>query len=217
MGAEGEQTILGLVEKRLSPGVLRAANVTVTRRKGQRASDLDVVVYSPRENLLVVLEIKWHIGVDGTYEETAIEQSAVEKRDRLRLLRESVQAGTTTVGRPHTWPPVPDSTQWRWFVLTNDVLPTQDSTSERHPDPLIPDAQTPTPHRSDPPTTSRLTRRPANTRRLYPLLGTPPLRKPRRRGRQRRLRAGSAAALRASRAREPALPNTPPPRRAKHP
>ena len=59
---------------------------------------------------------------------------------------------------------------------------------------------------------SRLTRRPANTRRLYPLLGTPPLRKPRRRGRQRRLRAGSAAALRASRAREPALPNTPPPR-----
>ena len=216
MGAEGEQTILGLVEKRLSPGVLRAANVTVTRRKGQRASDLDVVVYSPRENLLVVLEIKWHIGVDGTYEETAIEQSAVEKRDRLRLLRESVQAGTTTVGRPHTWPPVPDSTQWRWFVLTNDVLPTQDSTNERHPDPLIPDAQTPTPHRSDPPTTSRLTR-PANTRRLYPLLGTPPLRKPRRRGRQRRLRAGSAAALRASRAREPALPNTPPPRRAKHP
>ena len=129
LGTEGEQTILRLVEKRLSPGILCATNVGVARRKGHDASDLDVVVYSPRENLLVVLEIKWHIGVDGTYEEIAIEQSAVDKRDRLRSLRGSVQAGTTTVGWPHTWPPAPDSTQWRWFVLTNDVLPTQDSTS----------------------------------------------------------------------------------------
>ena len=129
LGAEGEQTMLGLLKKRLSPGVLRAANVTVTRRKGHDASDLDVVVYSPRENLLVVLEIKWHIGVDGTYEEIAIEQSAVDKRDRLRSLRQSVQAGTTTVSWPETWPPVPDDTEWRWFVLTNDVLPTQDNNS----------------------------------------------------------------------------------------
>ena len=129
LGTEGEQTILGLVEKRLSPGILCTANVGVARRKGHDASDLDVVAYSPRENLLVVLEIKWHIGVDGTYEEIAIEQAAVDKRERLRLLRESVQAGAATVGWPHTWPPVPDSTQWRWFVLTNDVLPTQDITS----------------------------------------------------------------------------------------
>lgn len=129
LGAEGEQTTLRLIEKRLNPGILCAANVGVARRKGHDASDLDVVAYSPQENLVVVLELKWHIGVDGTYEETAIEQAAVDKRDRLRSVRALVQSGAATVDWPHSWPPVPKKTQWRWFVLTNDVLPTQACTS----------------------------------------------------------------------------------------
>ena len=98
-----------------------------TRRKGQTASDLDVVAYSPQENLLVVLEIKWHLGVDGIYEEIAIEQEALDKRNRLESLRHAVEAGTVAVSWPDTWPPVPDDTDWRWFVLTHDVLPTQDN------------------------------------------------------------------------------------------
>ena len=86
-----------------------------------------MVAYSPQENLLVVLEVKWHLGVDGTYEEIAIEQAALGKHDRLKSLRHSVEAGAVTVSWPDTWPPVPDDTEWRWFVLTNDVLPTQDN------------------------------------------------------------------------------------------
>ena len=127
LGDEGEQTVLRLLRERLSPGTLCAATVEATRRKGQTASDLDVVAYSPEENLLVVLEVKWHIGVDGTYEEIAIEQAALDKRNRLKSLRYAVEAGAVTVSWPDTWPPVPDDTEWRWFVLTHDVLPTQDN------------------------------------------------------------------------------------------
>ena len=127
LGDEGEQTVLRLLRERLSPGTLCAATVEATRRKGQTASDLDVVAYSPEENLLVVLEVKWHIGVDGTYEEIAIEQAALDKRNRLKSLRYAIEAGAVTVYWPDTWPPVPDDTEWRWFVLTHDVLPTQDN------------------------------------------------------------------------------------------
>ena len=119
--------MLRLLRERLSPDTLCAATVDATRRKGQTASDLDVVAYSPQENLLVVLEVKWHIWVDGTYEELAIEQEALDKHDSLKSLRHSVESGAVTVSWPDTWPPVPDDTEWRWFVLTHDVLPTQDN------------------------------------------------------------------------------------------
>lgn len=125
LGSEGEQKVSQLLRERMGDGILCETNIRAILKKGRDASDLDVVVYSPRENLLVVLEVKWHIAVDGAYESRTTEESVLAKQARLKKLSRAVQSNATKVVWPDMWPDVPDTTEWRWFVLTNDFLPTQ--------------------------------------------------------------------------------------------
>ncbi len=69
LGDEGEKRVIDLLKEKLRSDVLIARNVMVRRgnTRVQPATDLDVVVYAPGE-LLVVIQVKWHIMVNSQYE-----------------------------------------------------------------------------------------------------------------------------------------------------
>ena len=119
----GEITVRQLLEQRLAEGIRVTTNVPVSYGRGRDATDLDVVVHSPQENLLVVLEVKWHLAVDGTYESRQVENEARKKRESRERRRAEIRSGATSVRWPSNWN-VTDGCELRWFVITNDVLPT---------------------------------------------------------------------------------------------
>ena len=123
LGTVGEQIVSDVLKQRLAKRCSVATNIRVQYKKGRDATDLDVVVYSPRENLLVVLEVKWHLAVDGSYETLMIESAAREKQMRLEKRRNEVLSGAATVRWPRNWN-LADGYDTRWFVITHDVLPT---------------------------------------------------------------------------------------------
>ena len=123
LGREGEQTVSQLLKRRLATGCRVATNIPVKYGRKQDATDLDVVVYSPRENLLVILEVKWHLQSDGTFEARMHDNEARKKQAKLEKRRAEIRTGTVTVRWPNSWK-VADSVQKRWFVITNDVFPT---------------------------------------------------------------------------------------------
>ena len=57
LGAVGERIVSDVLKQRLAKGCSVETNIRVQYKKGRDATDLDVVVYSPRENLLVVREL----------------------------------------------------------------------------------------------------------------------------------------------------------------
>ena len=71
---------------------------------------------------VVVFEVLWGIGPDGSAEVARTEHRAAEKRDQVRRLRTAVSAGAR-VDWPRAWR-VPTSATYKWFILTPNVLPT---------------------------------------------------------------------------------------------
>lgn len=124
-GKMGEDTVRQVLEERLAGGIRVNTNVPVRYGRHLDATDLDVVVHSPRENLLVVLEVKWHLAVDGTYESRQVEDEARKKRDTRERRRAEMRSGAANARWPTNWD-VADGCDQRWFVITNDVLPTCD-------------------------------------------------------------------------------------------
>lgn len=125
LGREGERTVSRLLHERMASGILCGTNLKVMKRKGHDVTDLDVVVYSPQENLVVVLQVKWRIGIDGTHESRMATVDALERLSQLENHRREVHSRTSRVIWPETWPHLYDATEWHWFVLTNDLLPAQ--------------------------------------------------------------------------------------------
>jgi hypothetical protein len=128
LGVAGEQATLKTLD-RLSPGALVTTRVKAKRSDGSPAGDLDVVVCDPRDRLLVVFEIKWHLAADGNAEVYRMERAATEKRTQVRRLRGEIESGTTRLEWPTGWPDT-SGFAWRWFVLTRDVLATRKVTSD---------------------------------------------------------------------------------------
>lgn len=124
LGMAGEHETLQTLD-RMAKGTLVASRVKARRRNGDPAGDLDVVVCDPRDKLIAVFEIKWHIAADGNAEVYRMEGQAIEKRKQVERLRREVQGGDATVQWPAGWPDLTDF-DWRWFVLTRDVLATRD-------------------------------------------------------------------------------------------
>ncbi len=110
---------------RMAKGTLVASRVRVARCNGDAAGDLDVVVCDPRDKLIAIFEIKWHIAADGNAEVYRTEGQAIEKRKQVERLRREVDGGDAAVRWPADWPDVSDFDR-RWFVLTRDVLATRD-------------------------------------------------------------------------------------------
>ena len=125
LGREGEQAVSRLLHERMASGILCGTNLKVTKKKGHDTTDLDVVVYSPQENLVVILQVKWRIAIDGTHESKKATEDALERRSQLENHRHEVQSRTSRVIWPEAWPHPSDATEWHWFVLTNDLLPAQ--------------------------------------------------------------------------------------------
>lgn len=124
LGMAGEHATLKTLE-RLSPEALVTTRVKAKRADGSPAGDLDVVVCDPRERLLVVFEIKWHLAADGNAEVYRLERAAIEKRAQVLRLRGEIESGTASLDWPGGWPDV-SGFAWRWFVLTRDVLATRE-------------------------------------------------------------------------------------------
>ena len=101
LGAVGEQIVRQLLEERVAEGVRVAMNVPVRYRQGWDATDLDVVVHSPHEHLLVVLEVKWRLPVDGTYESRHAENDARHKRDARERHRAEIRSRVTGLSLGH--------------------------------------------------------------------------------------------------------------------
>lgn len=124
LGAAGERETVDVIA-RLHKGTLVGRRVKVTRRNGESAGDLDVVVCDPGDRLLAVFEIKWHIAADGNEEVYRAEASVRAKREQAIRLRREMHTGDATPEWPPDWPDVSEFRQ-RWFVLTRDVLPMRD-------------------------------------------------------------------------------------------
>ena len=73
----------------------------------------------------MVLEVKWHIQTDGTYEARKHEKEARKRQARLVKRRFAIRSGTETAQWPPDWNIPSDVTQ-RWFVVTHDVFPTHE-------------------------------------------------------------------------------------------
>ena len=68
LGDAGEEWVATLLKEKLHGDVRVATKVLVHKGSGRsKAGDLDVVVYVPGE-LLVVIEVKWHIKVNSHYD-----------------------------------------------------------------------------------------------------------------------------------------------------
>ena len=124
LGEAGEEAVYALLREKLHKAVRVERNVWVYRGKtrSEKETDLDVVVYVPGE-LLVIMEVKWHIMVNSQYE--AIEKQDIAKRGRRKLegLRKKIDAGSVWVDWPLEWDVDADRCEWRWFVLNHDTMP----------------------------------------------------------------------------------------------
>lgn len=126
LGRYGAEQVAGLF-KGLSFRV--AIGVKLLRPNKSVAGDLDVVVLDVTQRVALVFEVKWHLPVDGAREINAALGRAMEGQQQARAVRAGLEAGEIRPRWPQGWPD-PGTWRWRWFVLTNDVLPVVDTMVE---------------------------------------------------------------------------------------
>jgi hypothetical protein len=121
LGLAGSRTVATTLRERLSRATV-AERVNVYGSDGRQLGDLDVVVLDPTTSELVVFEVLWGIGPDGSAEVARTEARAHEKRSQVQGLRSAILDGAR-VDWPRGWA-VPPPASFRWFILTSNVLPT---------------------------------------------------------------------------------------------
>lgn len=122
LGSEGEKVVRNTLDK-MSKDTLKAEGLRVMRSKANQAGELDVVVCSPREQCLAVLEVKWKLAVDGTDEAYKSEQDTARGQEQLTRLKNEITSGNAKVFWPADWPDI-SNFEWKWFVLSRDSLST---------------------------------------------------------------------------------------------
>jgi hypothetical protein len=121
LGLLGSNTVGATLRRRLNAEVKVAERVKVFDAGHRQAGDFDVVAFDPSTSRIVVFEVVWNIGPDGSAEVAESERRAHEKREQVGRLRADV-AGGALPKWPAGWD-VPDDATYRWFILTPDVLP----------------------------------------------------------------------------------------------
>jgi hypothetical protein len=104
------------------PGVQVATEVKVRGSDGQSLGDLDVVAVDKADKLVAVFEVKWQLEPDGAKEIDKVETQAKEGQAQIRRLRRPVEAGEPQIRWPQGWPSL-EGFEWRWFVITSNVIP----------------------------------------------------------------------------------------------
>ena len=125
MGHDGEQRVRNVLDERLAADVLRAYGVKIPRTDGSLAGELDVLLCSPREKLVVAIEVIWYPPTSNRGEATHRRSRYIpKKRDQLERLRNRIHAeqARPAAGKVAEWPDL-STFDWRYFVLTRDVLP----------------------------------------------------------------------------------------------
>ena len=128
MGEAGEKRVAALLKERLHGDVRIGTNIPVFKgTTGTREhTDLDVVAYVPGE-LLVIVQVKWHIMVSNQHESLYQRNRARKGRRDLEKLRQEMRAGNSRAQWPPAWGNVDaDRCERKWFVLTHDTMPTHD-------------------------------------------------------------------------------------------
>jgi hypothetical protein len=121
LGLAGSRTVATTLRERL-PRAKVAERVNVYDTDGRQLGDLDVLVLDPATSELVVFEVLWGIGPDGSAEVARTEAKAHEKRSQVQGLRSAIMEGAR-VDWPRGWA-VPPPKTFRWFILSSNVLPT---------------------------------------------------------------------------------------------
>ncbi len=121
LGLAGSRTVAATLKARLDDAKV-AERINVHDAEGRQLGDLDVVVLDPSAGELVVFEVLWGIGPDGSAEVARTEAKTREKRSQVQGLRAAI-LGEARVDWPHGWA-VPPAATFRWFILTSNVLPT---------------------------------------------------------------------------------------------
>ncbi len=125
LGKEGEERVAALLEKKLR-GDIRIDTNVLTIEGRRQCPDLDVVVYSPGE-VLIVMQVRWHIMVNNQHEALLQQRNARKDRQDLETLRDKINAGGVHVQWPSEWGNVDaDRCERRWFVLNHDTMPVHD-------------------------------------------------------------------------------------------
>ena len=121
LGLAGSRTVAATLRERLSRASV-AERVNVYDTDGRQLGDLDVVALDPETSELVVFEVLWGIGPDGSAEVARTEAKSHEKRSQVQGLRSAILDGAR-IDWPRGWV-VPPPRTFRWFILTSNVLPT---------------------------------------------------------------------------------------------
>lgn len=120
LGLLGSQTVAATLRRRLGTAKVDE-RIKVFAEGGRQVGDFDVVAFEPATTQVVVFEVVWNIGPDGSAEVAGSERRAHAKRAQVAALRSAIAGGA----QPQ-WPPgweVPSDATYRWFILTPDVLP----------------------------------------------------------------------------------------------
>ena len=121
LGLLGSRTVAETLRDGLA-GVTVIERVPVLRPDQSQAGDLDVVAFDPTTGEMLIFEVLWDIGVDGSVESGRAEQRAFGKRDQVERLQAAVAAGSASP----SWPPgvfPPAAGPVHWFILTSNILP----------------------------------------------------------------------------------------------
>ena len=125
LGKAGEEQVAALLKEKLR-GDIRVATNVLTYMGRRQCPDLDVVVYAHGE-VLIVIQVRWHILVNNQHEALLQQKNARKDRQDLEALRDKINAGTVQVRWPSEWDNVDaDRCERRWFVLNHDTMPVHD-------------------------------------------------------------------------------------------
>ncbi|MDE0132303.1 MAG: hypothetical protein OXM62_03150 [bacterium] len=119
LGDEGEDAVAELLAERM-PNCKVGKRIRVTRKNGDDAGDLDVVLCSPSEKALVVFETKWGISVERSLDDDG--EALPVKRQQVRRLQREIGSEGTKVHWPIGWPNT-SQFDWRWVVVTRYTFP----------------------------------------------------------------------------------------------
>jgi hypothetical protein len=79
-------------------------------------------VCDPIRRTLVIFEVLWRIGPDGSFQVADTERAAAAKRVQVARLRGEIASGESHPRWPANWPAL-EGFRTSWFVLTPETLP----------------------------------------------------------------------------------------------